>query len=75
MDDQLKLDSVELSQDSASMWENEARKAWAYLEQIAALCPAGGPNYGVLERVMLLAIERNEARIDLLQLQLAFAKT
>ena len=55
------------------MWENEARKAWAYLDEIAELCPAGGPDVGVLERVMMLVIERNEARIELLQLRLAFA--
>ena len=37
MDDQLKLNGAAPSQTTASMWENEARKAWAYLDEIAAL--------------------------------------
>jgi len=54
---------------SAATWEAEARKAWAYGEQIGRVLPAGGPNDGLLERAVTLACEADRLRDQVATLQ------
>jgi len=55
-------------EESRAVWETAAREAWIYGDQLSAALPVGGPNDGLLERILNLRLALNEAKIAALSL-------